>query len=281
MTTTTPVYVRQSLLGSADKCLRAFQFDLENKDHPQAGSVARAIGTAYHGDKELFYNEFFNRTQIAHNSPHIFVAHAQALLLEEIGKVDPEQFQWSKNCQNADQALDILDVMSTAYYTGEHYWQEPYTLVGSEVLFGYSEPMEVRGVVVRGAMDRVFEDPSGWITIVDDKTAGKRWPHDKHNARKQNQPPFYIGVAQELWPNRPGYRFVFDIMTYKGEFERRQSHVTEAHVHATFEKAQQILALYNGMRSGGMDLPVNPSSNLCSEAYCDHWSYCSQGAVLN
>lgn len=290
----TQVHIRQSGLGNADKCLRSFQLSLEKPEgFREGGSVQRAMGTGYHAAQEMHYQH----SKIGQTcSLDDLVAVALNTFHDEVAKIDPAMFKWSKEVADQDMGDLKLTKMVSSYFEGGHRWDiehtvelttgelmivPPYTVLAVEATFGYDADLEIRGVPVRGAMDLVLEDASGWITIVDHKTAGKKWDQGKHRARKQNQPPFYIGVAEVLWPGRPGYRFVYDIMTYKGEFERRPSDVRPEHVTAVFEKAQQVLTLYKGMRAGGMDLPVNPSSNLCSPVYCDFWTICSQGAALD
>lgn len=278
MTTETVVYVRQSGLGSADKCLRSFQYGLEAPEGLlPGGSVQRAMGTGYHAALEMYYQH----VTWGPASLDDLVACALNTFHGEVAKIDPSMFKWSKEVADVDMADLKLASMVRAYFEDVHQWTDPFSVLEVETTFGYGSEIEIRGIPVRGAMDLVLEDPSGWITIVDHKTAGKKWDQNKHKARKQNQPAFYVGVAELLWPGRPGYRFVYDIMTYGGVFERRISEVTPGHIDAVFEKAQQILTLYKGMRSGGMDLPVNPSSNLCSPVYCDFWSACPQGAALD
>jgi hypothetical protein len=86
---------------------------------------------------------------------------------------------------------------------------------------------------------------------------------------------------RELYPDAPYHRMTFSVMTYAGKFERRISDATDAHITAILDKSMQLATLVEGMRKAGMDLPANPASNLCSEKYCDHWTYCPHGSSLD
>jgi hypothetical protein len=135
--------------------------------------------------------------------------------------------------------------------------------------------------------DLVLQDPNAWIIAVDHKTAGRRWPDGKHSPRKNVQSPFYTGLLQEIYPDAPGVRFVFDVMTYpnkKGEctFERRISDPEPRHIEAVRKQAQTFVTLYEKVHvENGLDLPGNPTSTLCSPAYCDFWEVCPFGAALD
>lgn len=73
----------------------------------------------------------------------------------------------------------------------------------------------------------------------------------------------------------------FDIMTYKGEFERRLATPTLAHEDAVLLKATQFQIMYELMRERGIDLPTRADSTLCNAKYCDWWAQCPQGEVLD
>ena len=279
MTVATKVTVRQSLLGSADKCLRSFQYSLERPEgFQEGGSIQRSLGTGYHnGGMEPFYKALM----LGHPVPTIDDSVALALteMHDDIAKADPENFKWSKEITDVDAADLKLASMVRTYFEEEHYWPEDFKVLGVEHTFDF--PYMVYGQPVHGTMDLVLEDPLGYIVIVDHKTCGRMWDSTKHKPRKQNQPAFYTRVAKLIWPDRPGYRFVYDIMSYAGKFERRISDPTEAHEQAVWDKAEQLVALYKMMRGSGLDLPVNPSSTLCSPAFCDFWPVCPQGEALD
>lgn len=116
--------------------------------------------------------------------------------------------------------------------------------------------------------------------IVTHNTARRAWPKGKEHPRKNNQAPWYIPMVRADFPGAHGYRFVFGIMTYGGKFERRIADPGPAHIAAVEAKALQLATLVDGMASAGMDLPANPSSNLCSEKWCDFFELCPHGRSL-
>jgi hypothetical protein len=131
-----------------------------------------------------------------------------------------------------------------------------------------------------GTMDLVLIDPFGAVIGVDHKTAGRMWPAGKEHPRKNNQASWYVGALKEMFPQAPAYRFCFDVMTYAGKFDRRVVEPSDDHIKAVEAKATQVATLYSWARAGGLDLPANPGSNLCSDKYCDFWTLCPHGEVL-
>lgn len=280
--------VRQSTLGEADKCLRSLQYSLELPVYH--GGITRAIGTAYHWGLEWAYDaELRNgvwpdvRMAIIEAYERLEKAIAMEPSHDSERSKQPGTFKWTKEVPDFDTAGRILDVMLNAY------WNEPLAHWGNSgegwrVLAleqGFSLPLW-NGHTQDGSIDLVGVDPDGFVFGEDHKTAGKnKWPYNKHHARKQNQAPWYVDALMQLYPDAPGYRFFFDIMTHKGVWERRETTVTPEHIHAVRDKALQVVTLYDGMRGGGLDLPANPSSNLCSPDYCDHWDVCPYGQALD
>ena len=106
------------------------------------------------------------------------------------------------------------------------------------------------------------------------------WPAGKEHPRKNNQAAWYVSALQQIFPDAPGYRFCFDIITYAGKFDRRMVDPEPRHIEAVDAKALQVATVYRTLRAVGTDLPANPSSNLCSEKYCDFWTICPHGANL-
>jgi hypothetical protein len=277
--------VRQSLLGSVDKCLRSAQFSIETPPMVPSGSIQRSLGTGYHAAMERFYKF---RMETEYTEPFnweiataVFVETALTCMHDDIDSVARAggSFKWSKEITDVDMADTKLAHMVRSYFEGDHYWPAEFEVVGVEHSFTFAD--EIMGMPMHGTMDLVLRDPSGYIVIVDHKTCARMWDQSKHKPRKQNQPGFYVHAARKLWPDAAGYRFVYDICSYKGDFERRISDPSPAHEHAVMEKAEQFIVLYKGLRANGMDLPVNPSSNLCSPSFCDYWSICPQGAALD
>lgn len=267
--------IRQSLLGSFDACPRRFQYSLESPPDVYHSGIVRAVGTAYHAGLEYYY-----MTTLVGRADHPSLAEVQDMarstLLDEIERAG-ENFIWDDKFPLVDDADECIGSMLMHYFEDGHAWPSDWEVLGVEEKF----TLPYFNYELAGTIDLVLRDPNGWICGVDHKTAGRRWDQYKHHPRKNNQAPFYVGALAELYPDAPGHRFVFDVMTYKGEFERRISDPTPAHVEAVKAKALQVAALYEGLRAAGMDLPVNPSSTLCSKRYCDWWSVCSSGAILD
>jgi PD-(D/E)XK nuclease superfamily len=281
------VKVRQSTLGDADKCLRSLQYSLE---HPvYHGGITRAIGTAYHAALEWAYlAEIQNGVWPDYR---MAIIEAYERLQASIDMVPshesektkrPGQFKWTNDIPDFETASRILDVMIKAYWDEpDAHWDREQGWQVLAVEQGFSIPLW-NGHTGNGSIDLTVQDPQGFICGEDHKTAGKnKWPYNKHHARKQNQAPWYVMALHDMYPDAPGYRFFFDIMTHKGVWERRETIVTQAHIDAVREKALQVVTLYEGMRGGGLELPANPSSNLCSPDYCDHWDVCPYGAALD
>jgi len=281
------VKVRQSTLGDFDKCGRAMQYSIESQVYH--GGITRAIGTAYHYALEFAYNALIRSGVF----PDVHMPKIEAYeCLERTIAMEPSHesertkrpgtFKWTKEVPDFETATRILDVMLESYWNNpEAVWKQEdgWTVLATEQ--GFSLPLW-NGHTQNGSIDLVIQGPDGEIVGEDHKTAGKnKWPYNKHHARKQNQAPWYVDALSQLYPDAPGYRFFFDIMTHKGVFERRETTVNPEHIEGVRTKALQVVTLYEGMRSAGLDLPANPASNLCSPDYCDHWDVCPYGQVLD
>ena len=278
--------VRQSTLGDADTCLRRMQYSIEGNVYH--GGAARAVGTAYHYGLEWAYNREIENG--VWPDVRMAIVEAQECFVRT-ENLDPSheselskqrgQFTWTKQIPDRETAFQLIDTMLRSYWATEGaHWEPPWQVLGTEV--GFSLPLWGGDKHTRnGSIDLVGVDPDGYVFGDDHKTAGRAWPYNKHHARKQNQAPWYLEALRELYPDAFGYRFFFSIMTYKGDFERREVVVTDEHIRAVEEKALQVVTLYDGMRGAGLDLPANPGSNLCSPLYCDHWDVCPYGAALD
>jgi len=279
--------VRQSTLNDADKCLRSMQYSIESNVY-HAGSV-RAVGTGYHYGLEFAYDNMqrhggfpdidviVSEAQDDFDRTASMVPSHESELTKEAGT-----FAWDKNAPDFETAHSMIDVMLRAYFGDpEAPWPigSQYEVLDTEL--GFALPLWGEQHTRNGSIDLVLQDADGWIIGEDHKTASKKWNFNKHHARKNGQAVWYTQALKEMFPGAAGYRFVFDIMTYKGVFERREVHMTDEHFVAVDAKAMQVVAMYEGMRAGGMDMPANPSSMLCSPLYCDHWDICPYGAALD
>jgi hypothetical protein len=236
--------MRQSLIGSAETCLKRAAYSLA--DPVYKTGEARAIGTAYHKGLETYYSL---RQKHGFHVPD----QTERLALEQVAHEEFERevakaadtWTWETS---VGQCFDKISNML-------HEW--------------------VNGHLAHGTIDLVLEDPNGWTVLVDHKTAGKKWPKGKEDPRKNIQAPWYVYWWSTLNETDKVY-FAFDVMTYGGTFERRP-------VYPTLKDQELVLAkakFYAGILStlGPDDLAGNTSSALCSERYCDSWAACPHGA---
>lgn len=285
--------VRQSTLGEADKCLRSLQYSLEHPTY-HGGSI-RAVGTGYH----MAHEHFYGFVETWGWDPLVQFTEVRQTLITESIKVGQERFdqsvamapshvseetktagafRWDDTAPDTETGHAMIESMVRAYHDGGHAWTPEFEVLGVEVPFS----LPFHGDHTRdGSIDLVLKDSAGYIIGDDHKTAGRAWDKGKHEARKQNQSPWYTAALMELYPNAPGYRFTYSIMTYAGKFERRISDVGMRHILATERKAMQVVSLYEHLRGAGYDLPANPASTLCSPKWCDHWDICEHGAALD
>ena len=260
-----PLTIRQSLLGDVDTCLRRAQYKIE-LPAPMISTAWSALGTAYHKALEVFYSVGEYAYAEAHDTYR--------------KEIKGKEVRYKADLPDDDKTLETLDAMLRSYFDGERYWPAGrYKVLGVEKSFTVEQG---DGSKFHGTIDLVLEDlDSGWTILVDHKTAGRKWKSDKSNPRRNNQSPFYSFWWQELHPETPGVVFFFDVMTYKGEFSRLPSISDERHQAAVMKKAVDFQLLYELVRGAGVDLPVNPSSTLCSPLYCDFWDVCPSGAALD
>lgn len=274
--------IRQSTVKD---CMLSMQYSIE-QPYFHGGSI-RATGTGYHAGIELLYRarmdgkptpsvedciahgwEVFDRT--AELTP----SHASEL------SRTPGNFKWNKTIPDRETAHGAIEVMLRSYLdpaTGAVY-PDDWTVLGVETPFEL--PFSELGTR-NGSIDLVMLDPTGTTVVIDDqKTSSKKWPETKHKPRKAHQAAWYVSAAKQLWPAEY-HRFVFSIMTYKGVFERRPSDPEPRHEAAADQLLYNTVALYKTARANGLDLPANPSSNLCSPEYCDWWSICPFGEALD
>lgn len=277
--------VRQSTLGDADVCQRRMQYSLESPVY-HAGAT-RAVGTAYHAGLEWAYSQEIrtgvwpDHRMASIEACEVFdrTANMEPSHESELTKV-PGQFLWDDTFPDRATAHEKIEFMLKAFWEAEGaHWESPWNVL--ELERGFSLPLWGDEHTRNGSIDLIGVDPDGYVFAEDHKTSGKAWNYNKHHARKQNQAPFYVAALKELYPDAPGYRFFYGIMTYKGVFDRRESIVTDEHIAAVDMKAVQVVTLYQGLRNSGLDLPANPSSTLCSPKYCDHWDICPYGETLD
>jgi len=286
----------QSSLDKADNCLLSFQYTVE--DSTYFDGIVRAVGTAYHAAHEYHYEPGSSYTLpeligIAHDS-----LHAAIMRGEERGT-----FAWDEKFPDEDAARECLAGMLTHYHTveledGPIPWQlDEWEVVDVEKRWQFPHPDPLGGeplTLYSRGIDLVLRHrASDWIVGVDHKTSGKGWDEWKHHPRKKAQGPLYVWAMQQLYPDAPGYKFVYDIIGYPNKkagkvnpagwckFDRREANPGPEHIEAALARVAKAAYLYEKVRGAGIDLPPNPTSTLCSERYCDYFSICPFGEALS
>lgn len=273
--------VTQSLLGASADCGLKAQYTIERPSWSKlTGGSRRAVGTGYHAGLEFLYS---NRLV----TPALMTARAVDSFDSET-KVDSytnepvERFVWDNTVPDRVTAIEFMAAMISEYVDGGHVWPLDWPVIEIEA----RHIVDMGGFELSFACDLVLMDPNGYIVAVDNKTSGKAWQQGKEHPRKNHQASLYVAGLQRIYPDAPGHRFIFDIMTYPGKktparFERRISDPGPEHIDAAVRRAREFAMLWDKWHiQGGMDLPANPASTLCSPAYCDHFEGCPFGAAL-
>lgn len=285
--------VHQSLL---DDCGRRMQYKLETPGY-YGGSV-RALGSGYHKGVEVYYLDrqadgFYlpteapigrtNLAEIVSIAKDEFTAVCEGTNTSHVSEEGRERggFIWNKNVPDLETGYDMLDVMLGAYFNPDTggVWPEDWDVLGVEQFFELPwTGRHTRG----GSIDLILHHP-GTDTVVgdDQKTAGRRWPTGKEKPRKNAQASWYSWAIRELFPDHQYYLSTFSVVTYKGQFERRESNPNETHINTAAVLLHETVASYEVLRANGMDMPANPSSTLCSPEYCDYFSICPFGSVVD
>lgn len=255
--------LRQSTTKTADVCMKRIAFE-KDPTVPHGQSVPRAMGTAYHaGIEALYLGDAGYRDA------------AIAALADEYVRFPhlAEEMAWTD-------ATSTLMTMLHAYVP----WPSAdFEVLGTEV--EWFLPLTERWItggdqdwVIKGQIDLVLRSRSTGAVILDDqKTAARAWPIHKGDPRKDPQGPLYTWAWWVLTGERP-QEWLFSIMTYKGNFERRPYEITDEHISLALGKAVDLAVLLD--RVPPVNLPANPSSNLCSPKYCDYWDLCPFGGGL-
>lgn len=277
---------RQSLLNSADICLRRAGYDLSSPKR-WGGSEATVCGTGYHAGMETYYlwrqenqdpsSDLGPAWRAGWPAPtpdvmEAIYASIEASCFKEVE--DKPDFPWDTSFA---ETVTRAQQMAHAYFEGGHFWPIRYDVVGVEVDF--TLPPTVPGWADSGTIDLVVTDTWTGRTILDDhKTARKSWKKGKEYPRSTNQPAFY----DEAWERATGVKpdaFSFSIMTYAGQFERRVVYVTEGDRELVHTRKRVNLPLLVEHVEHGLELPGNTSSFLCSDKWCDHWDICPFGGA--
>ena len=280
--------VHQSLL---DDCGRRMQYKLETPAY-YGGSV-RALGSAYHKGLEVAYLDRMESgyfpapsgdllqvyLQAAHDEFEAICLGTNTSHVSEEGR-ERGGFVWNSKVPDLDTGHEMLEKMVRAYFENpDAWWGEEWDVIGVEQFFDLPWTMNyTRG----GSMDlALYHRPTDTVAVEDHKTAGRRWNTGKEKPRKNTQASWYGWAARELYPGHSNYMVLFDIMTYSGQFERRESNPRPEHINAAAQLLFDTVVNYEVTRANDMDMPANPSSNLCSPEYCDYWSVCPFGEALD
>lgn len=269
--------LRQSTLGTADTCLKRLEYDLDPRI-PYSTGEARAVGTAYHAGLDAYYSQRRRRQDNPdeadlEGSDAVEQVYVPAALEAFENEASTPGFLW----QNGEQhARDTIVRMLNAYFEQGHYWPSQYKVLAVEVEWVLPSPRP--GWAHKGTIDLVLQDPNGWHILDDHKSAGKRWRKGKELPRTTNQPTWYLHHWSQMQGGIATVAFVFSVMTYAGEFERRGPISYEPHlVEAVLLKAEAVCGL---IEQGG-PYPPNVGSFLCDSRWCDHWAYCPFGEAFD
>jgi hypothetical protein len=279
--------ITQSLLGNADKCLLSLQYGLDKPEwFKRIAGSERLVGTGFHAGLELLYlarlEENFDPT-VDQMIAAAVQAFDEGTRIDAYDNAPVDEVNWSERVPDYETAHHNMSAMLTEYVEGGHAWPIDWTVIGVEV----SETVTIGEHSFKLGADLALRDPNGWIVLVDHKTANKAWDQGKHKPRKNNQGSLYTELAKYVWPDEPGYRFVFDIMQPPNasgicKFDRRICDPAPEHGQAILKKATDLAFLYDTVHvKAGMDLPANPASTLCNPKWCDYFAGCPHGAALD
>lgn len=274
--------IRQSTVKD---CYYSMQLNFEQPTYH--GGSARAVGTGYHYALELYGLERIQRGfWVPEGQDLDFLVDAAQRKFDETAELKPSHeselsktpgtFKWNKTIPDQETAYGAIDLMVRSYFENG-VWPAEWTYLAVEQ--GFSLPF-FNEHTRNGSIDLILQDPNGWIVVDDQKTSGKGWATGKEHPRKNIQAPWYVTAAREMYPDAPGHRMVFSIMTYRGKFERRISDPKPKHEQAADALLRDVTNIYVIAKANGMDLPANPQSTLCSPEYCDWFDICPHGSVL-
>ena len=176
--------IRQSMLGSADKCLLAVQHDIQGPpDGLKASGISREVGTGVHAALEWLY---LGAPEFKYTTEEL-VEVAIASVHEAFAKYD--LWQWSAQIPDMDTADLVGRTLVEMYMNEKHWWpvfeDTPedlrWQVLGCEVPFEIPDDT-LRGVASgnpglrTGTTDLVLRDTAGGIVGVDHKAQ----PLDSH-----------------------------------------------------------------------------------------------------
>lgn len=287
-----PIRITQSILGNADKCMLSAQYTLDPPaGAPKVVNATNAVGTAYHAGLESLYRSLMADPSATPDLGEMvsaaWAAFDRQLEVDHYDGRPVDRFNWSDKVPDLDTARAIIADLVRAYVEGGHWWGEGYQVLAVEINETLSPP-EIAPHTAKLGVDVVVLDVAHNVLILDDqKTSGKAWDHNKHDARRNDQASLYTALARLHWPEHAErIRFAFSIMQYGNTkrgplFDRRWSDPTPEHGTAVLRKARDFIKVYGITRVAGIDLPANTASHLCSPTWCEFWDVCPHGAALD
>lgn len=270
--------IRQSTLGQLDVCGMRVAYDRMG-DTPYSTGTARAMGTAYHFGLETFFDQCHGLgLDVGMATPECVLAALEEYDREVERAGDAfhlDEGETHQENRNLVEAM-VANYLDQAHYPDPNEWQ----VVATELEFAAHGP--VPNTVAKGTIDLVLRSLThqGHYRMEDHKTANRMWAKGKEAPRKHVQFPFYfaygIPAVEDFLglPTTTTWSATYAIMTRAGKFERRLATPNDHHKALIESKARWALELIGT----GFLLP-NPSSNLCSAKFCDHWSRCPWGEV--
>lgn len=273
----------QSVLSSSQDCLRKAQYTLvPPPGTKRTASAARAVGTGYHAGIELLYaarHQGETEPTLDDMIGRAITVFNDSTVTDLYDNTPVDIFLWDDKVPDSKTAHGLIGKMLTEYVEGGHVWPGDWRVLGVEIHGHVWDPYV--GADLKVGADLVLQAPDRGLVAVDQKTGGKAWADSKADPRKNVQAPHYLRLLKQLFPGLPYYRFVFDVMTYGGKFQRIISDPAPKHEDAVAEHARQFVGLYEReVVTLGNDLPANPSSTLCNPKWCDFWSTCPFGEAL-
>jgi hypothetical protein len=260
--------MRQSMLGG--DCLRSLQFSLEGA--PWATSEPRIVGTSYHAGLEHYYQARKDGTPWTE-------AQGIAAAFDSFNEEAPTD--WHGWETSRTEAWNRVCTSLGYYHETGCAWPDDYEVLGVEVQFTFEW---IPGFDAHGTIDLRLKSPDGWIINVDHKTSKRGWSAKKAHPGVNVQAGWYAyWTRHEMGFDTP-VTSAFDVLTWGLKsgttFDRIACHPEHHQQLAVVERARELAVLLAASSTGGFDLPANPSSNLCSAQYCDHWDRCPYGAAL-
>lgn len=293
--TTTIKKMRQSTINSAQICQRRIMYD-NDPSIPYSSGIVRAMGTALHFAHEKYYRARKEGGPVVADVEPLVRATATALEaeLDRSGEnfnwiYQPKKARSDERILNKAEALEMMAGTIRHYHAAKCYWPAEFKVLAVEVRFDLEWP-EQPTWVRHGTIDLIIQDPTGFVWAVDHKHSLSKPKPDKYSAPMTPQASFYLRALDDMpgliHPDTPrGFCYdvtlmnAAEVLADKPEAEvffRRQEVRTEEQLAATMLHAEQVAQLID---AGGPYLP-NPTSFLCSAAYCDHWNRCPFGAAL-